>query len=186
MELKKTTVISALVCVAGTLAEIIFRDTMSKSIFGVVLSIILAIVILVAAYFVIDGIRNFWLLEKEKEYEREKEYEQRLYGVLNEQLHFQKEIYRGVYATQRPGNLFEEPNPEPEKESDVSNEELITAINDNTMVAAKTVARYVNKNTTELKSLFDANQSDTQELLRAIAANQERLIELTESLQKNH
>ena len=37
MELKKTTVLSAMVCMAGILAEIVFHDTMVKSIPGVVM-----------------------------------------------------------------------------------------------------------------------------------------------------
>ena len=86
MELKKTTVLSSLVCIAGLITEIIFCDVMSKSIFGVILSIIMAVVILAAAYFVIDGIRSYFLGEKERKSEHEKEYEQRLYSVLNEHL----------------------------------------------------------------------------------------------------
>ena len=52
MELKKTTIISAFVVAAGVLAEIIFRDVMSKSMQGVVLSVILAVIVLVSFYFV--------------------------------------------------------------------------------------------------------------------------------------
>lgn len=48
MELEKTTVMSAIVWVAGVLAEVIFRDALSKSIFGIVLSIIIAVIVLVA------------------------------------------------------------------------------------------------------------------------------------------
>ena len=182
MELKKTTVLSSLVCIAGLITEIIFCDVMSKSIFGVVLSIIMAVVILAAAYFVIDGIRSYFLGEKERKSEHEKEYEQRLYSVLNEQLQFQKEIYRGVYATQSPENLFadEREHSKTEEEKTKDSEELIHAINDNVVTAAKTVARYVNKNTTEVKSIMDNNQKSIVELLQSIESNQQRLLELLE------
>ncbi|MDD7403730.1 MAG: hypothetical protein SO170_08810 [Butyribacter sp.] len=183
MELKKTTVISALVCIAGLLAEIIFCDIMSKSVFGVILSIILAVVILTTAFFVIDGIRTFCLLEQQKNLEREKEYEQRLYGVLNEQLQFQKEIYRGVYSTQSPDNLFEEEAAASE-ENTQSSEELIQAINDNTMTAAKTVARYVNKSTTDIKEMAADNHTDVVRLLQTIESNQNRLLALAEELKE--
>ena len=55
MEIKKTTLLSALVCVAGVLAEIIFHDVFTATVIGVVLSILLSIIILSAAYFVLDG-----------------------------------------------------------------------------------------------------------------------------------
>ena len=56
MELKKTTILSAFVVVSGILAEIIFRDIFSKSFAGVALSIALAVVVLAAFYFTVDGI----------------------------------------------------------------------------------------------------------------------------------
>lgn len=184
MELKKSTVISAIVCVAGILAEIIFQDIMSKSVFGVILSIILAVVILATAYFTVDGIRTFLLLEREKATEREKEYEQRLYGVLNEQLHFQKEIYRGVYSTQNSENLFHEEIPNLVASSDKSSEEIIKSINDNTMVAAKTIAKYIGQNNAELKTMTEAKQAEVIELLQTIEKNQQRLLKLGEDLKK--
>ena len=56
MELKKTTILSAFVVVAGIMAQIIFRDILSKSFVGVALSIALAVVVLAAFYFTVDGV----------------------------------------------------------------------------------------------------------------------------------
>ena len=101
MELKKTTILSAFVVVSGILAEIIFRDIFSKSFAGVVLSIALAVVVLAAFYFAVDGIYSMASLYKERASERQKEYEQRVYNVLNEQLKFQKVVYGEVKNLQQ-------------------------------------------------------------------------------------
>ena len=48
MEIKKTTLLSALVCVAGVLAEIMFHDVLASTIPGVALSVVLAVTARVA------------------------------------------------------------------------------------------------------------------------------------------
>ena len=102
MEMKKTTLLSALVCVAGVLAEIVFQDIFTTSVVGIVLSVLLAIIILSAAYFALDG---FYSLLKEGRGEDKKkqqgEYEQRIYTILNELLQFEKAIYKEVRALQQ-------------------------------------------------------------------------------------
>ncbi len=102
MEMKKTTLLSALVCVAGVLAEIAFQDIFTTSVVGIVLSVLLAIIILSAAYFALDG---FYSLLKEGRGEDKKkqqgEYEQRIYTILNELLQFEKAIYKEVRALQQ-------------------------------------------------------------------------------------
>ena len=101
MEIKKTTLLSALVCVAGVLAEIIFHDVFTATVIGVVLSILLSIIILSAAYFVLDG---FYSVLKDGNGEGRKkqgEYEQPIYTILNELLQFEKAIYKEVRALQQ-------------------------------------------------------------------------------------
>lgn len=101
MEIKKTTLLSALVCVAGVLAEIIFHDVFTTTVIGVVLSVLLSIIILSAAYFVMDG---FYILLKDdngQDKKKQGEYEQRIYTILNELLQFEKAIYKEVRALQQ-------------------------------------------------------------------------------------
>lgn len=167
MELKKTTILSAFVALAGILAEIIFRDILSKSFFGVALSVLLAVVIIVAFYFAIDGLYYLENQRRDEEKKQQKEYEQRVYGVLNEQLKFQKAIYSEVKNLQQ--QLAELSGQMPEQlpvmheqeipmqiqtEPGVTSEDLekvVSEINNHTMQAAKIVAKYVGKSTEELK-----------------------------------
>ncbi len=56
MELDKTTLLSVIVWVAGLMSEIIFHDALARSIPGIVLGIVIAVIVIVASYFTIDGI----------------------------------------------------------------------------------------------------------------------------------
>lgn len=114
MELKKTTMLSAFVAVSGILAEIIFRDIFSKTFVGVALSIALAVVVLAAFYFAVDGVYCMAGLYRDNAFQRQKEYEQRVYNVLNEQLKFQKVVYSEVK------NLQQQLSEQQEKVSELS------------------------------------------------------------------
>lgn len=114
MELKKTTMLSAFVAVSGILAEIIFRDIFSKTFVGVALSIALAVVVLAAFYFAVDGVYCMAGLYRDNASQRQKEYEQRVYNVLNEQLKFQKVVYSEVK------NLQQQLSEQQEKVSELS------------------------------------------------------------------
>lgn len=175
MEIKKTTLLSALVCVAGILAEIIFHDVLSDTIPGVVLSILLAVIVLSAAYFVLDGLYSFLTIDREMSKKHQEEYEQRIYGILNELLQFEKAIYKEVRALQQM---------EPQKASSAAVsmtvpaeegtptiseerlEKLENAINENTTMTAKIIAKYVNRNTGELKEFLEKHHEEITELLR--------------------
>ncbi len=65
MEIRKTTLLSFLVCIAGILAEVMFNDVLVKSAFGVILSVLLAVVIIVLAYFFYDGFYSFLTAERD-------------------------------------------------------------------------------------------------------------------------
>lgn len=108
MKAKKTTLLSALICVAGILAEIIFRDVLSKSIMGVWLSVLLAAVILVLVYFVYDGVYSYVEAKQELETVHHTEREQKLYHVLNEQLQFEKAIIQEVNALKQANDKLTE------------------------------------------------------------------------------
>ncbi len=112
MELKKTTMLSAMVAVAGFLAEIIFHEAMSQSIIGVVLSVVLAVVILIAVYFVFDGIQCIAQAQREEKAAADAEMEkmqndlkQKLYSIINELLQFQKAVYKEVCNLQAGSSL---------------------------------------------------------------------------------
>ncbi|MCD7826236.1 MAG: hypothetical protein LUH14_09800 [Clostridiaceae bacterium] len=107
MELKKTTILSAMVAVAGFLAEIIFHETMSQTVTGVFLSVLLAAVVLTAVYFVIDGVVSMAAAEKEKTEkaklaanQAQDDFKQKIYSVINELLQFQKAVYKEICTMQ--------------------------------------------------------------------------------------
>lgn len=100
MELKKTTILSAFVMMAGILAEIIFQGVFSRTLFGIVLSILLAIVILVSFFFTMDGIICWLQGEHQAVRKVQKDFEQKLYGILNDQLKFQKAIFNEIKTLQ--------------------------------------------------------------------------------------
>ena len=103
MELKKTTILSAFVVVAGIISEIIFRDVLSKGVSGIVISLVLAAIVFVAFYFMVDGLYTSWDREKETARQTQKEMEQKIYSVINEQLKFQKIIYSEVHRLLQNG-----------------------------------------------------------------------------------
>ena len=97
MELEKTTVMSAIVWVAGVLAEVIFRDALSKSIFGIVLSIIIAVIVLVATYFIIDGINTILSNRGSDAWDKLYGYQERMFQMLNTKLEEQISLERSIY-----------------------------------------------------------------------------------------
>lgn len=172
MEIKKTTLLSALVCVAGILAEIMFHDVLSTSVPGVVLSIALAVIVLIAAYFVLDGLYAFLTIDREMSKKHQEEYEQRIYSILNELLQFEKAVYKEVHALQQmetehrsmemsmpsmqqSASMFEEAAPQISEERLQQLEEMI---NEHTTMTAKIIAKYVNRNTEEIKALIEKDK----------------------------
>lgn len=171
MEIKKTTLMSALVCIAGLLAEIMFHDVLSTSVAGVVLSVALAVIVLVAAYFVLDGLYSFLTADREMNKKHQEEYEQRIYGIMNELLQFEKAIYKEVHVlqqmeTERANSemqappvreAWQEPFRQQEQQSQISEErlqQLENAINEHTTMTAKIIAKYVNRNTENIKEMI--------------------------------
>lgn len=177
MEIKKTTLLSALVCVAGILAEIMFHDVLTSTIPGVALSVVLAVISLTAAYFVLDGLYAFLTIDREIGKKHQEEFEQRIYGILNELLQFEKAIYKEVRALQQinaeagqikmqetPAAFLPEQQPESVTEERI--EKLENAINENTTMTAKIIAKYVNRNTGDLKELLENHHAEITRLLK--------------------
>jgi len=176
MEIKKTTLLSALVCVAGVLAEIMFHDVLTSTIPGVALSVVLAVISLAAAYFVLDGLYAFLTIDREMGKKHQEEYEQRIYSILNELLQFEKAVYKEVHALQQmntqvnPAEMQGTPAVfPPEQPAPVSVErieKLENAINENTTMTAKIIAKYVNRNTGDLKELLENHHAEITRLLK--------------------
>lgn len=179
MEIKKTTLLSFLVCMAGILAEIIFRDVLAKSTIGVALSILLAVVIIVLAYFFYDGLYSFLTAEREMDKKRREEYDQKLYAILNEQLQFEKAIYKQVHtllqesggadgADRVSANILEE-----------CMERLEASVNEHTTETVKNYFHYVEQNADETKELFDQSKNG----LKALAGSREVMEKIQTDLQ---
>lgn len=272
MKAKKTTLLSGLICIAGILAEIIFRDVLSKSFTGVCLSVLLAVVILVLVYFVYDGIYAYIEAKQELDAAHQAEREQKLYHVLNEQLQFEKAIIQEVNALKEASDklsekvtahkqqstgkeqselleqltaqsqiseqilekfteqsqtreqlleqmtkqsqvgdqlleqmeeqrqvselLLEQKNSVEQSAGNVTEQavtqldkeqfdQVVSAVNDHTMKAAKIIARYVNQNATELKALLQDNHKEEYVILKDLEGSQRTLLAIEEQ-KKQH
>lgn len=190
MEIRKTTLLSFLVFIAGILAEIIFRDVLAKSAFGVVLSVLLAVVIIVLAYFFYDGFYSFLTAEREMDKKRQEGYDQKLYSILNEQLQFEKAIYKEVHALMQGNEETDHAENVSVKVLEERLNRLEASINEHTTTTAKIVTKYVNHNTDEAKAFFEQSKSDLQsimegqEILEKIHDNIQTLLEEKEVLRQ--
>ncbi len=176
MEIRKTTSLSFLVCIAGILAEIIFRDVLAKSAFGVALSVVLAVVIIVLAYFFYDGFYSFLTAEREMDKKRQEGYDRKLYSVLNEQLQFEKAIYKEVHAlmqeSEDTGNVSV-------NELQEYLERLKVSVNEHTTATIQIVSKDVNQNADKTKELFEQNKND----IKALVESQEVMERIQTDLQ---
>lgn len=157
MQLEKTTVLSALVWTAGMLAEILFHDTFVQSVSGLILGIILAVIIIASTYFVIDGINEVIRAGLAREEEQKKQTEklvQMLEEEMAERLRLEKEIYACVKQ-----NNDGDGNHEPE-----ALHEMVDAINDTTMRAARLLVKYQNKNSEEMQKKLDLLHGELETL----------------------
>lgn len=190
MEIRKTTLLSFLVFIAGILAEIIFRDVLAKSAFGVVLSVLLAVVIIVLAYFFYDGFYSFLTAEREMDKKLQEEYDQKLYSILNEQLQFEKAIYKEVHALMQGNEETDHAENVSVKVLEERLNRLEASINEHTTTTAKIVTKYVNHNTDEAKAFFEQSKNDLQsvmegqEILEKIHDNIQTLLEEKEVLRQ--
>lgn len=86
MGFEKTTTFAGLVWVAGVLAMILFRDAFTGSGYGIVLGLILAMLILVATYFVIDGIWKIRNRQLERENLQRQAYEDKMVELVQDEM----------------------------------------------------------------------------------------------------
>ena len=166
MELEKTTVMSAIVWVAGVLAEVIFRDALSKSIFGIVLSIIIAVIVLIATYFIIDGINTILSNRGSDAWDKLYGYQERMFQMLNTKLEEQISLERSIYDSlnglgmvsqgyqEKAKSMFDNSGEEEPRES-MTLEQAVEKINENTLSSAKLIAKYEVKNSESIKEILD-------------------------------
>lgn len=86
MELEKSTTLAGLVWVAGVLAAILFQNVFASSRLGVILGIFLAVVILIATYFVIDGIRLMIQNRSDTEILHQQAYEDKMIEMMQHEI----------------------------------------------------------------------------------------------------
>lgn len=171
MELEKTTIMSAIVWTAGLLAEVIFHDALSKSIFGIVLSIVIAIIVIIATYFTLDGI-NAVLSGKSKEtLDKQMTYQEQMFKALNNKLDEHVKLGQAVYekldkittinrdsVEKNAIQMFANSDDDKTLEKDnniLTMKDAVEEINSNTLKSAKIIVKYQMKNSKELKDTLD-------------------------------
>ncbi len=183
MELEKTTIMSAIIWTAGLLAEVIFHDALSKSIFGIILSIIMAIIIIIATYFTLDGI-NAALSGKTKEALDRQAHQEQMFKAFNNKLDEHVKLGQAVYekldkvttlnrnyAEKNAMQMFansEKDEPLTKDMDILTIRDAVEEINSNTLKSAKIIVKYQMKNSKELKDTLDLildELSETENLM---------------------
>lgn len=186
MELKKTTILSAFVVVAGIISEIIFRDVLSKGVLGIVISIVLAAITFVAFYFMVDGLYTSWDRDREEVKQNQKEMEQKIYSVINEQLKFQKIIYSEVHrfiqsgenASSKQDGLFDSSPLLSNIQSEISEEDmtrLIEAVNGHSQKLSRELQE-------SLSDVSEQTSSVSKEIESAVTTINEHTSEATQEI----
>ena len=146
MKLENTTIISALVWIAGVLAEVIFHDELTSSMLGIVLSIVLAFIVIITTYFIIDGVNSVLRRERAEAEERQREYQDKMFNLLEEKLTEQLKFEKAIYACVKSVKDTDE--------GDASLQDVIQAVNDNTIQAAKIIAKYQTKTSNDIENVL--------------------------------
>ncbi|HBA98015.1 MAG TPA: hypothetical protein DCZ23_07900 [Lachnospiraceae bacterium] len=171
MRLEKTTVMSAIIWVAGMLAEIIFHDALSKSIFGIVLGIIIAIIVIMATYFTLDGINAVLSGSGNEALGKRLEQQEKMLSVLgsrlDEQIKSGQAVYEKLddiikinrsYMEKAAGEMFavqDEGQTSAEDGDMLTLKKAMEEINAHTLQSAKIIVKYQMKNSAELKDSLD-------------------------------
>lgn len=166
---ENTTVLSILVGFAGILAEIIFHDTLSASVIGVVLSVVLAVIILCCTYFAaIDIQRSFHAMHKRDE-RRRREYDEKLFRLLNRKLSEQIRLEKGIYAllakSRKEGFAG---NPGAGIASDAEWKEMAESINNSTLKAAKLIVKYSQRDWEQYERILGQGSGDILEAVQGV------------------
>ncbi len=142
MRLEKTTIFGALVWSAGILAEIIFHDDLVSSNTGIIFMAVLAAIIVIDTYFVIDGVHRVWveelIISENKQIERTEQLFRNLERKLDEQNKYTQKVsedIRAMYENMNDGNSDD-------KDYAPLIKEAVDSINKNTVQTAKVIAKY--------------------------------------------
>lgn len=156
MDLKKVSIFSAMICIGGVLAEIIFRDVLLRTVPGIVICVVLAAVVIISCYFAIDTAFSYMQLQKDREIDRQQDVEQEMYHILNDQVEVQKAIYEDVKNLHEKVDSLEMTSSISNIDtatqlSDEEHEKITKEINDYTIRTAKVIIKYVEKGMNDLK-----------------------------------
>lgn len=170
MELKKTTALSAIVWVAGILAEIIFHDSLSESIPGIISSIVIAVIVIVATYFIADGINSIMESSIQKADEEQRGYQKQLLQQLESRIDEQIRLGQNIYDKLDDIIVISRGYMERAAEAMFTNSgsdvdglsveqpalaDAVEEIKEHTLNSAKVIASYQIKNTKEIKETLD-------------------------------
>lgn len=162
MGLEKTTTFAGLVWVAGLLALILFRDVFAGSGTGLILGLVLSVLMLVATYLIMDGVKGLIRSQQEREGLQQKAYEDKLYEFMQEQIHELLEFEKATYEAVK--NLSFQEIPEGESIDSEILDQMAGTINDTTMRAAKLIVKYSNKTSTEMQKKLDTLSEEVSNL----------------------
>ncbi len=179
MEIENTTILSTIVGLAGFLAEFIFRDALSGSVPGVIMSVILAAIVLFCAFLALDGLSRSLASVRKKEENRKREYDEKVFRLLNRRLSEIVKFQKATYATLVKGNAkiaetTAEDEPDPWTQ-------LAEDIGVSTLKAAKLTAKYNQKQQEKSDQLLEQS---TEDILRAVSSISDRLQEIANEIEE--
>lgn len=169
MELEITTKMSILVGLSGFLAEIIFRETLTSSIPGVILSVVLAAIILCCTYFAMDGLQKSFLAIHKREENRRREYDEKLFRLLNKKLSDQVKLEKGIYSLIAKGVKGDMSMADTGAAQDYWRE-LAESIDSSSLKAAKLVVKYNQKSQEESGRIMGQSSEEMLQELRSMSS----------------
>lgn len=184
MEIENTTILSTIVGLAGFLAELIFRDALSGSVPGVVMSVILAAIVLFCAYLALDGLSRGMASVRKKEENRKREYDEKVFRLLNRRLSEIVKFQKATYAALVKGKTKLAETAAAEDEPDPWTQ-LAEEIGESTLKAAKLTVKYNQKQQEKSDQLLEQSAGD---ILQAINSISNRLQEIAGEIEeiRNH
>lgn len=183
MELENSTILSILVGLAGVLAELIFHNTLSSSVIGMVLGVVLAVIILCCTYFALDGMGYSLSSARKKEERRKREYDEKIYRLLDKRLGEQVKLEKAIYSRLSKGlSNGSTTGVQGTQLSPEALRELAEQIDESTTKAAKMVARYSQKGQEVTDKILEDIIKEVLQSLTDIATEIKRLGEQLDGL----
>ena len=177
MEREGTTILSAVVALAGILAEGIFHETLTASVLGMVLSVVLALIILCCAYFALDGLQKELQATRKREETRRREYDEKVYRLLDRRLEEQVKLSKAMYL-----QLSKVQKNMPKGISESALSELLEEVNGTTMKAAKWMVKCSRKEQEAAGEKLDTVMEQVLESIRSMNSQLEIMGKSLENL----